>query len=92
MGMRAYVRTLILASRRLNMGAFLSMSGMIMNLTLLPLMKTCSSCDTLPSCRRGGENHIKSNQIKSDGRRRSGADGRRRKREEERGGKRVPWR
>ena len=41
--------TLILASRRLNIGAFLSMSGMIMNLTLLPLMKTCSSCDTLPS-------------------------------------------
>jgi hypothetical protein len=31
------------------MGAFLSMSGMIMNLTLLPLMKTCSSCETLPS-------------------------------------------
>ena len=46
--------TLILASRRLNMGAFLSMSGMIMNLTLLPLMKTCSSCDTLPSWNQEG--------------------------------------
>ena len=68
------IHTLFLGSIRLNMGAFFSMSGMIMNLQprdgqwcttvakvneqqcmvyLMrpPRMKTCSKCDTRPSCR-----------------------------------------
>ena len=43
------VLTLCLGSMRLNMGAFFSMSGMIMNRTRLPRRKTWSKCDIRPS-------------------------------------------
>lgn len=85
--------TLILASRRLNIGAFFNMSGITINLqrktvslpletgvlieheltfsntlwftylTLLPLINTCSSCETFPSCKRVRQN---SNQFKKE--------------------------
>lgn len=42
--------TLCLGSMRLNMGAFFSMSGMIINRILLPRRNTWSKCATLPSC------------------------------------------